>query len=78
MCNGLVMNPTWCIECEILFCKKCIMDNICCDCGKFCKETTSRLIKYPLENISITCPNKCDKKIVYKDITQHLSELCEK
>ena len=77
ICIGVVKNPTNCGECQKPFCTQCL-DNICPNCQKPLKPTTNLPLKNIIETISISCPNKCDKIVVYREITKHLSEICEK
>ena len=83
ICNGIVVAPVQCIECENCFCKSCIEswkkkagEN---SCPFRCKSPifkNSRLIKNILSNIKFKCQNGCNQEIPYLELENHYEENC--
>ena len=85
ICNGIIIKPIQCLECENVFCQSCI-DEWKKKTGENswpfrCNNPTfknSRIINNLLDNLIFKCSNGCNIEIPYKDIEQHYNEKCPK
>jgi hypothetical protein len=85
ICNGIIIDPVQCLDCENTFCEICIEqwknkpgNNECpfrCNNPKYKK---SRTIKNILSNITFKCQNGCDEIIPYLELEKHYTEKCPK
>lgn len=85
ICDGIVVNPIQCSECEKCFCQICLEDwqkkagsN---SCPFRCKNPifkNSRMINNILSNLQFKCKNGCDIKIPYLQLEEHYNEKCPK
>ena len=83
ICNGIIIKPIQCLECENVFCQSCIDEwkkktgeN---SCPFRCHNPTfknSRTIKNILENLKFKCKNGCKTEISYIDLEEHYQEKC--
>ena len=84
ICNGIVVSPVQCLECENCFCQICIESwkkksgDSCPFRCKNPKFKDSRLIKSILSNIKFKCKNGCNEEIPYLEIDNHYEENCPK
>ena len=82
ICNGIVVSPVQCLECENCFCELCIekwkekSENSCPFRCKNPKFKSSRLIKNILSNIKFKCQNGCNQEIPYLELEDHYAEKC--
>ena len=82
ICNGIVVSPVQCLECENCFCKICIESwkkKSGDSCPFRCKNPSfkdSRLIKSILSNIKFKCKNGCNEEIPYLELENHYEENC--
>ena len=70
ICNGIVVSPVQCLECENCFCQSCIEEwkkkQGKDSCPFRCKNPSfrnSRLIKDILSNLKFKCKNGCNQEI---------------
>ena len=76
ICNGVVVNPYQCKNCDNIFCKQCILTKKCPNCkgdikeNKIFKELTSKLL--------VKCKNGCGELIPFDDYKEHMEIKCKK
>lgn len=83
ICNGIVVSPVQCLECENCFCQSCIEEwkkkQGKDSCPFRCKNPSfrnSRLIKDILSNLKFKCKNGCNQEIPYFELEDHYEEKC--
>ena len=75
ICSNILINPLMCMNCQNVYCKKCIdewskKDNKCpnrCENPNFKKSIEKNNI---LSKLKFKC-NKCEKEILYDDVQKH-------
>lgn len=81
ICDGIIVDPIQCIECQNSFCKECLAQwskksKTCpCRCSPF-ETTENKLLKRLLCKIQLNCPNKCGKTIPYEKYFTHINQEC--
>lgn len=82
-CKKVLQAPVVCNMCKCNFCFEHIQKHLEDKDALACNATPANIGKYPikkqkaLENLSFTCPGKCEKKINYKDLHSHCMECLE-
>lgn len=75
VCDGIVVDPVQCKNCDKVYCKKCI-NNINCVCkgeiksNEILKEITSKLV--------VKCKFKCGELIPFNKYKEHIKLKCAK
>lgn len=85
-CQGIVISPKQCSNCESSFCEKCIFswekkkNQNTSSCPKRCLNSSfidsSRMLNNMLSKIELSCPNDCEKTLNYENIFRH-NEICD-
>ena len=83
ICSDIKKEPVMCSKCQNSFCKLCIeqwkkKSKICPFKCSNPIYSSIRLIKNLTSKLHFKCPNGCDVKILYDDLTKHLEKECKK
>lgn len=76
ICNGIVINPYQCKNCDNIFCKKCTKSNKCQNCNEDIKE--NKILKELTSKLLIKCKNGCGELIPFDDYKEHIEIKCKK
>ena len=82
ICQGIVIDPKECNECESHYCNKCLIswskNSNSLKCPMKCSNPSfsdpSRLFKNMISKIELYCPKECGSKVVYDFLMKHVKE----
>ena len=83
ICDGVVVDPLQCVECENLFCRSCIeqwqkRSNSCpFKCQNF-KLKKNKMMNNILKNVKFKCSKGCKMIIPYDELKEHYNQKCPK
>ena len=70
ICNGVVVNPYQCKNCDNIFCKQCILTKKCPNCKGDIKE--NKILKELTSKLLVKCKNGCGELIPFDDYKEHM------